>query len=114
MSTPRMHGATRALLIASLTAVLAMPQMTLAQQGFEDPSALAMASDLIIARPVGLVTTVIGSALYVVSLPFSLAGGNAKAAANTLVIGPARTTFVRCLGCTQPGYQRDPTPHPEA
>lgn len=105
--------ATRRLLVASLSAVLLAPQIGLTQHVVEEPSALAMASDLIIARPVGLVTLVAGSALYVVSLPFSLAGGNAKAAAETLVVGPAMTTFVRCLGCTQMGYQRDSQPAPE-
>ena len=102
--------ATRRLLVAALGAVLLAPQMGLTQHVVEEPSGLAMASDLIIARPVGLVTLVAGSALYLVSLPFSLAGGNAKAAADTLVVGPAMTTFVRCLGCTQTGYQREPHP----
>lgn len=72
----------------------------------EDPSALAMATDLIVVRPVMLGITVVGSALWLVSLPFSAAGGNAKQAADTLVIGPGKTTFVRCLGCTRSGYKK--------
>src|SRR5690606_8102377 len=101
------NRATRWLMASALATVLTVPQVSLAQHSVEDPSALAMAGDLLLARPIGLVALVAGSALYVVSLPFSLAGGNAKAAGRTLVVEPAMTTFVRCLGCTRLGYQRD-------
>ncbi len=70
----------------------------------EDPSMLAMTTDLLLVRPVMLVTTALGSAVWLVSSPFSLAGGNAMQAADTLVVGPAKATFVRCLGCTDDGY----------
>lgn len=72
----------------------------------EEPSALAMASDLVLVRPAMLAITVIGTAVWVVGLPFSAAGGNVKGSANTLVLQPAKNTFVRCLGCTQAGYAR--------
>lgn len=107
MQTRWMQSLTRRLLVASLATILMAPQLGYSQEVEEDPSALAMAGDLIIARPVGLVATVVGSALYVISLPFSLAGGNAKQAGKTLVVEPVMTTFVRCLGCTKTGYQRD-------
>ena len=54
-----------------------------------------------------LVATVIGTAFYIVSLPFSLAGGNAAEAGEALVVGPAMSTFVRCLGCTRLGYKKE-------
>jgi hypothetical protein len=73
----------------------------------EEPTALAMTADALLVRPVMLGVTIIGSALWLVSLPFSAAGGNIKEAGQTLVIGPAKTTFVRCLGCTNPGYKHD-------
>jgi hypothetical protein len=44
--------------------------------------------------------TVVGAATFVVSLPFSALGGNVADAADTLVVGPAKATFVRCLGCS--------------
>lgn len=97
----------RAGLVLSMAIVLLMPQMAYSQTIEEDPSALAMAGDLIIARPLLLVATVVGTVLYVVSLPFSLAGGNAGKAGETLVVGPAMSTFVRCLGCTHSGYKKD-------
>ena len=73
----------------------------------EEPSAGAMVADVLIARPLGLVATVLGGAAFVVSLPFSAAGGNVDQAADKLVMGPVRETFVRCLGCRSEGrYQR--------
>lgn len=92
----------------ALSAVLMVPQLGVANEVKEDPSALAMVGDAVIARPLGLVFTVVGAATYLVTLPFSLAGGNAKVAGETLVVGPAKATFVRCLGCTRSGYQRAP------
>lgn len=73
----------------------------------DEPTALAMAGDLLIARPAGIVVTALGSVAFIASLPFSAAGGNINQAAEHLVIKPAKTTFVRCLGCTTAGYKRD-------
>jgi hypothetical protein len=64
-----------------------------------------MMADAVVARPVGVVITVLGAAAFVVSLPFSLLGGNVDEAADKLVMGPVRETFVRCLGCARPGYR---------
>ena len=90
-----------------LALVLLVPQVGYTQAVEEDPSAVAMAADLLIARPLLLGATVLGTAFYIVSLPFSLAGGNAVAAGKTLVVGPAEATFVRCLGCARSGYKQD-------
>ena len=57
-----------------------------------------MVFDAVVLRPVGLVTTVAGSAIYTISLPFSLLGGNEKEARENLVNNPARYTFKRPLG----------------
>jgi hypothetical protein len=97
----------RLVMVVGLALVLLVPQMGYSQAVEENPSALAMAGDLVIARPLLLAATVVGAALYVVSLPFSLAGGNAVEAGNTLVVGPATSTFVRCLGCTRLGYKKE-------
>lgn len=73
----------------------------------ESPSALAMTGDAVFVRPVLLATTVVGAAVYLVSLPFSLLGGNAEEAGEALVVGPAKATFVRCLGCTKSGRKSE-------
>lgn len=64
----------------------------------EGATAEGMIIDLVALRPLGLIATVVGGAIYIVSLPFSLAGGNAQQAGRKLVYEPARFTFVRPLG----------------
>ncbi len=95
---------------AAMASLLALSPLTLAEKPIgavgEEPSALAMSTDLLVIRPVLLATTIVGSAIWLVSLPFSAGGGNMKQAADTLVIGPAEATFVRCLGCTAAGYSK--------
>lgn len=97
----------RLLTATTLSVALLAPQISVAQQVDEEPSALAMAGDAIIARPLGVAFTAVGAVLYVVTLPFTLLGGNAKEAGKELVVGPAEATFVRCLGCTKSGYKHD-------
>lgn len=54
--------------------------------------------DLAVSRPVGIVVTVVGSALFVASLPFALTSGSVKETADVLVGQPFRFTFTRPLG----------------
>lgn len=70
------------------------------------PAAVSMAGDLLIARPLLIGATIIGTALFVVSLPFSALGGNVDEAGRALVIAPGRSAFVRCLGCSGEQEQR--------
>jgi hypothetical protein len=72
----------------------------------EDPNAFAMTGDLLVARPIGIVMTAVGAAAFVVSLPFTALAGSVSESAEKLVLGPAETTFMRCLGCVNPGYSR--------
>ncbi|MBW1779978.1 MAG: hypothetical protein JRL30_04500 [Deltaproteobacteria bacterium] len=57
-----------------------------------------MAADLAVLRPIGIAATAVGAVIYVISLPFSLAGGNEEEARQKLVIDPATYTFTRPLG----------------
>ncbi|MFK8043686.1 hypothetical protein [Congregibacter sp.] len=70
----------------------------------EQPNAFAMAGDLVVARPIGLVMTAVGGAAFIVSLPFTALAGSVSESAESLVLGPAKETFVRCLGCRVSGY----------
>ncbi len=82
-----------------------LPQALWAQNAVdEDPNALIMVGDLVVARPIGVVMTVGGVAVWLVSLPFTLLAGNASEAAGALMGGPAEATFMRCLGCRNTGY----------
>jgi hypothetical protein len=58
-----------------------------------------MVADGLIARPLGIASTIIGTALFIVTLPFSYIGGNVDEAGQVLVQEPANYTFGRCLGC---------------
>ena len=74
-----------------------------------EPSAAEMVGDAVIGRPALLVSTTVGLAIFTVTSPFSLLGGNFIDAFDKLVADPAKATFFRCLGCTeynQTGYQR--------
>jgi hypothetical protein len=63
-----------------------------------DTDATSVAVDVTFARPLSLALTVVGSALFVVSLPFSATSGCVDKAAQTLVVAPAKDTFGRPLG----------------
>ena len=54
--------------------------------------------DLALARPGGLAALVIGSAAFIVALPFAATSGSIKQAADTLVVGPFNFTFTRPVG----------------
>ena len=54
--------------------------------------------DVILARPAGLLAIVAGSAVFVVSLPFSLPTGSVPKVAQRLILDPVEFTFVRPVG----------------
>lgn len=57
-----------------------------------------MLLDLVVLRPIGLVSTIVGSAVFVVALPFTIPSGSVGASACELVERPAAYTFSRPLG----------------
>lgn len=63
------------------------------------PSYETMAVDTIVGKPLQLVAALAGTAAYIVSLPFSLIGGNADQAQQKLFVEPW-DAMGRCLGCT--------------
>lgn len=63
------------------------------------PSYGTMVVDTVAGKPLQLVTAVAGTAAYIVSLPFSLIGGNADQAQQKLFVEPWNA-MDRCLGCT--------------
>lgn len=86
----------RLLLPLALTCMISVPAVAAPEH---ETGAEAAVFDILVARPLGIVITGVGAALFVVSLPFSAAGGNIGEAGKLLVIDPARETFLRCLGC---------------
>lgn len=74
-----------------------------ADRGFErkadaEPSAAVVAADGLIGRPLGLATTIAGTGLFVLTLPFSAPGGSTDAAARGMIGRPGGWTFTRPMG----------------
>ena len=57
-----------------------------------------MTADIVFLRPAGLLATALGAAVFLISSPFSVLGGNSEEAYEELVKKPARYTFERPLG----------------
>jgi hypothetical protein len=64
------------------------------------PSSGAIAADIVLLRPLGLAGTVLGTALFIVGLPFEAISGDISGPAKRLVAQPAKFTFTRPLGET--------------
>lgn len=105
-----------AVVLALTTGLLALPaQAEVVQRNtsgdplysVEAPKAYSMVGDLLIARPLLIAATIIGAGVFVISLPFSAAGGNIGEAGHALVVEPGKEAFVRCLGCSMSGYRHD-------
>ncbi len=91
-------GVMRAKLVAAICVVaIALCGVTPCPAA-EDSGPLAVAADAVVVRPACLVATVVGSAVFVVALPWAAASKSIKKTANTLVVKPAQATFTRPLG----------------
>ncbi len=90
----RIAAALGAALVVSLSAPAAAQEAdtVLGDRGSD------MAADLLIVRPLGIVGTVIGAGLFVVSLPFTLPTGSTGDAAREMIGEPFEYTFNRPLG----------------
>jgi hypothetical protein len=55
-------------------------------------------ADVLLVRPVSLAATVIGTAIFIVALPFSIPSGSVGLTAQTLIAEPFQYTFTRPLG----------------
>lgn len=62
----------------------------------DDP--LVVTADALIMRPALFASTVAGSAIFLVALPFAAISKSIKPTAQALVVAPARATFTRGLG----------------
>lgn len=90
-------------IVASLGLMAATMQPALAAIEIDEtdfgPSYETMVVDTVVGKPLQLVNAVAGTAAYIVSLPFSLIGGNADQAQQKLFVEPW-DAMARCLGCT--------------
>ena len=63
-----------------------------------EPTGGKMMADAFLIRPFMLVSTVVTTVTFIITLPFSALGGNVGESASTLVGEPAAYTFTRPLG----------------
>ena len=87
--------------VLALSSALYVPGAAAASYGgMEEPERTGgtMMADTFLIRPFMLVSTVVGAATFIVTLPFSALGGNVGEAGRTLVVEPAKYTFIRPLG----------------
>jgi hypothetical protein len=53
------------------------------------------AIDLLVARPIGVIAGIFGTAIFIVSLPFTIPTGGVSDAANMFVVKPFQFSFTR-------------------
>ena len=75
----------------------------------EPKDGMEVAADVLIVRPVSLAATVIGAALFIVALPFSLPSGSVEKTGQLLVADPFKYTFARPVG----DFDYRPAPAPK-
>lgn len=88
-------------LLIVLTLVLAPVSASFARDdNLDDDDLVAgkMVGDLVVVRPLGFCMVILGTAVFVVSLPFTAPAGNTGEAFQALMAEPARFTFARPLG----------------
>jgi hypothetical protein len=95
-----MSALKKLVVIPALTLAIAVPPAFALdeEQIGREPTTAEMYADGLIARPLGLVASVLGAAVFVVTLPFTLPSKSVNSAARELVAVPAQYTFKRPLG----------------
>lgn len=88
------------LLIALSLVLIPVGSQVMAQAEVEEanPSAGSMTYDLLVMRPLGAVATVLGSAVFVLSIPFTAISDTIPTATEKLVTDPYHFTVTRPLG----------------
>ncbi|WP_435950255.1 hypothetical protein [Psychrobacter sp. DM8] len=105
MTAYSLLAAKRRIIIAITSIVLTTAMVHTASAAIEidetdfGPSYETMVVDTVVGKPLQLVAAVAGTAAYIVSLPFSVIGGNADQAQRKLFVEPW-DAMSRCLGCT--------------
>lgn len=64
----------------------------------QEPSSTAVVYDVLLLRPLGLVATTVGTALFIAGLPFTIPSQSVKVTADKLVAAPFNFTFRRPIG----------------
>lgn len=109
MITPNLRRALVAFSCAALLAAGSAPAMAVEDYVSPAESGGKMLADAFIVRPISLAGSIVGVAVFLVTLPFTLATQSADEAAKSLVADPLEYTFNRPLGdFDHCGAQRHP------
>lgn len=90
-----------ALLVCTPTGSSALAQDQKLEEGATPEG---MIVDFVFLRPMGIVSTAVGTVFFIASLPFSVPTGSIGVAFQKLVAEPASFTFARSLGEVDQGY----------
>ena len=81
-----------------LTAVIVFSINTSAFAQLLEPTPAAQAVDVLIARPLGFASQVVGCVFFIASLPFSLPSKNVSIMFDKTITEPAKFTWTRPIG----------------
>jgi hypothetical protein len=101
-----MKRITATLLVVFIVISFSVPAFALDQEA-------EITADVLLVRPVSLVATVLGTALFMVALPFSIPSGSVGSTAQALIAEPFKYTFMRPVGDTSENWEKiktDPMP----
>ena len=87
------------LLVSMSLNVYAVDPATRQEVAKGPPSEDAMVFDGLILRPLYFVRTLVGTGIFIATLPFSGTGETQEQAKQRLIDEPADKTFNSCLGC---------------
>ncbi|HHH39138.1 MAG TPA: hypothetical protein ENK50_06150 [Sedimenticola sp.] len=72
-----------------------------------EPGSAEMLLDAVVARPLTLGASIVGTIAWVITLPFSIPAGSAEKTGEEWVAGPLKYTFLRPLGDLDPHAEPD-------
>jgi len=81
-----------------VTTLIAICMIMTSTPAFGYDEGLEATVDILAVRPASLVATIVGSALFIVSLPFSIPSQSVGSTAQTLIVEPFNYTFTRPVG----------------
>ncbi len=98
-----MHGWKKRPLVFLIVASLVLfastfPAAAAGEHPGEEITTESIMADFMLLRPLGVAASVVGTGFFLVSLPFSVLGGNTKMVFEKTVAEPFRFTFFRPLG----------------
>jgi hypothetical protein len=99
-------------LIVTILIALCMIMTSIPAYGYDEGFEATM--DILAVRPVSLAATIVGSALFIVSLPFSIPSQSVGSTAQTLIVEPFNYTFTRPVGMFNGEQKRSKTATGEA